>query len=443
MIFEKYFNMRLNEISQKDIDIAVKNLKEKGLKSATINRKTTTLKAMFSRAKRGGFLVANVEIEKIPELKSKPPKYYSKKELKMIYEFDKETEHWWKFLANTGLRLDEFYNLKCENITETGIYVISTDENRNKSKKWRKIPVSMGVNKVLKDFDLTQEYLFPRYSDKTYYNKKFRRLKVSKNKGHLSPSILSKFLIDLSWKSSSLEGSSYSLLDTKTLVEYGEKPKTSLKRDDLMILNHIDAIKHLVQIKKINSEEIKVINQFLLKDGLDEFDRGGILRGFTELEITHSTYIPATDGVLLNKILDDIVGVLNQKTPIEQSFYLFSRIPYAQFFSDGNKRSARLLCNQPLLSAGLSPISMVDINKNNYLKSLLVFYELGDDRLLQEVFLKSYIDSILRYSNLSQEQRIELAKDKENIQKQLFNCFTSKGKPVPSFFNCNNNGQQS
>ena len=58
--------------------------------------------------------------------------------------------------------------------------------------------------------------------------------------------ILNRLLIDLSWNSSRLEGNTYSLLDTRRLIEFGQEAEGRERREAQMILNHKDAIEFLV-----------------------------------------------------------------------------------------------------------------------------------------------------------------------------------------------------
>ncbi len=64
--------------------------------------------------------------------------------------------------------------------------------------------------------------------------------------GTYAKHILSRLLIDLSWNSSRLEGNTYSLLDTRRLIEFGQAVEGSDRRDAQMIWNHKDAIEFLV-----------------------------------------------------------------------------------------------------------------------------------------------------------------------------------------------------
>ncbi len=64
--------------------------------------------------------------------------------------------------------------------------------------------------------------------------------------GTYAKRVLNRLLIDLSWNSSRLEGNTYSLLDTKRLIELGEEAEGKDWREAQMILNHKEAIEILV-----------------------------------------------------------------------------------------------------------------------------------------------------------------------------------------------------
>ncbi len=82
--------------------------------------------------------------------------------------------------------------------------------------------------------------------------------------------------------------------------------------------------------------------------------------------------------------------------PISSAFYLLTRIAYLQPFQDGNKRTSRAMCNVPLIKANLPPISFVDFAKQEYIISMLAFYELGDIQLAESCFVEAYQKSIER-----------------------------------------------
>ena len=82
--------------------------------------------------------------------------------------------------------------------------------------------------------------------------------------------------------------------------------------------------------------------------------------------------------------------------PVQSAFYLLTRIAYLQAFKDGNKRTSRAMCNVPLVQAHMPPISFVDFGKQDYIVSMLAFYELGDTRLAERNFVQAYEKSIAR-----------------------------------------------
>jgi hypothetical protein len=83
--------------------------------------------------------------------------------------------------------------------------------------------------------------------------------------------------------------------------------------------------------------------------------------------------------------------------PFERSLFLMVFISYLQAFRDVNKRTARLVCNVPLLKAGLAPLSFLDMDKTSYVKGLLAFYELNRTDLISEAFAEAYEKSAARY----------------------------------------------
>ena len=221
---------------------------------------------------------------------------------------------------------------------------------------------------------------------------------------------LGKFLVDFSCASSSLEGGTYSLLDTQALIEYGEKSAGKPPEDAFLVLNHKEAFEYLHG--QMSLDAIYPVHDLLtndhdlpeLKDAahfLSREDRG-VVREYADVDIRFSTYLPpfrpATGYIkaMLEKVLTTARNIHN---PVQASFYLLTRIAYLQAFKDGNKRTSRAMCNVPLVQANLPPISFVDFGKQDYIISMLAFYELGDIQLAERCFVQAYQKSISRLSN--------------------------------------------
>ena len=212
---------------------------------------------------------------------------------------------------------------------------------------------------------------------------------------------LVQFLVDFSCASSVLEGGTYSLLDTQALIEYGEKAEGKSLADAFLVLNHKNAFEYLYDKPSLTS--IYEVHKRLTDDhGLRELqsaphflkkEQQGVLREYEDINITLSSYAPPLrPGTgFIQKMLDRILATSAAiDSPLESAFYLLTRLPYLQAFVDGNKRTSRALCNVPLLSAGMPPLSFIDFGKRDYILSLLAFYELGDTRFAASMFNRAY-----------------------------------------------------
>lgn len=240
---------------------------------------------------------------------------------------------------------------------------------------------------------------------------------------HYRLSVLQRFLIDLTWASSALEGNSYTYLDTQALIEYGARNPEKPSEDAVMIINHKRAIEMLLKTRQMNTESMLAIHRALSSNAGAEGSRhflephqSGHFRTYEELDITGSAYIPPQGADRAPGFIEQEFGRLIEtsmclNSPLDQSLYLLTRIPYLQPFCDANKRLSRLACNIPLIGNGLAPLTFVDFDKSRYLQGLLSFYELGDERLMKDAFMDAYITSSLRYSPLNEKLRVAIGAD--------------------------------
>jgi Fic family protein len=230
-----------------------------------------------------------------------------------------------------------------------------------------------------------------------------------------SKAIAQKLLVELSYASSALEGNTYSYLDTKVLIEYGQAAAGKDPQETLMILNHKEAINYIItNIKDLTIEprEIRTLHALLARGLLpDPKDIGGIRTG--PVNITGTAYTPMAIPQKLDEELAKICDKARQiEDPYEQSFFLMTMIPYLQAFRDVNKRTGRLACNIPLLKAKLAPFSFIEIDKTAYVTGLIAFYERGRTDILADAYVDSYIRSAARYdayaARPAEEIRIEM-----------------------------------
>lgn len=218
--------------------------------------------------------------------------------------------------------------------------------------------------------------------------------------------ILEQLLIDLSWASSRMEGNTYDILQTERLIHHGQEATGKDRKEALMILNHKEAIEYVVHhINELTLSRKDIFNiHALLSEGL-LIDPGmaGRLRS-TPVGISHSSYKPLEDGVLIQDEFDIILQKARAITdPFEQSFFLLVHIPYLQGFSDINKRTSRVASNIPLLKAELAPMSFLTMDDAAYIDALIGIYELNNVDLLGELYVESYLASADKYRFLKAE----------------------------------------
>ncbi|MHC1949972.1 Fic family protein [Bradyrhizobium sp. UFLA06-06] len=214
-----------------------------------------------------------------------------------------------------------------------------------------------------------------------------------------SRAIVQKLLVDLSYASSSLEGNTYSYLDTQVLIEYGQAAEGKAADETQMILNHKEAITYLVDNIgdiELDVREIRNVHSLLSRGLIDPAARGTVRRRIVGLG--NSAYTP----LAIPQILEDQLTLIVQKQaliddPFERSLFLMVMISYLQYFEDVNKRTGRVICNVPLLKAGLAPLSFMNVDKTKYTKGLLAFYELGRHDLITEAYAEGYAASASRY----------------------------------------------
>lgn len=211
--------------------------------------------------------------------------------------------------------------------------------------------------------------------------------------------IRERFMVDLSWASSNLEGNTYTYLDTEALILYGQASEGRTAEETQMILNHKEAIKYLLDnITNITVSEIdiKAVHALLARDLL-RASAGGVIRQI-EVSIGNSVYKPLDNRFQLNDEFSSLVDKASQITdPIEQSVFLLAFISYLQPFEDVNKRTSRLFASAPLLKNGLGPLSFMDFDRRTYVTAILAFYELGASEPLVKVYADGYKKSIERY----------------------------------------------
>ncbi len=222
------------------------------------------------------------------------------------------------------------------------------------------------------------------------------------NAKNMSPELrkkeLERFVIEFSWKSSKIEGNTYTLLDTEALLRSGIAAEGKTEIETKMILNHKDAY--------LFSSKMSSKNQRLSRAYLEEIHRIltsglGVQTGLRNnmVGISGSAYAPIPNKLQIIEQLELLIDVINSKNdPYEQALLAVVGISYLQPFEDGNKRTARVLANSILLSNNLAPLSYRSVSERDYKEALLVFYEQNSIVPFRELFVEQYIYSATHYN---------------------------------------------
>lgn len=217
----------------------------------------------------------------------------------------------------------------------------------------------------------------------------------------LSPTLLKKelerLMIELSWKSSQIEGNTYTLLDTELLIKEHIEAKGHKKEEATMILNHKKALDYVLAYKE-DYEQISVSKitdlHTLLVDGLGV---GTGLRSHA-VGIVGTNYRPLDNRHQIRDALDELVRLINEtKHPFARAFIAVLMIAYIQPFEDGNKRTSRILGDALLLQGGYCPISYRNINDLEYKKGMVLFYEQNSAEYFKRLFVEQFKEAVEGY----------------------------------------------
>jgi len=223
--------------------------------------------------------------------------------------------------------------------------------------------------------------------------------------GTFARQLLNRLLIDLSWNSSRLEGNTYSLLDTRRLIEFGAQADGKASLETQMILNHKDALEFLVDGAAdlgFNRYTLLNLHALLSNNLLPDPQASGRLRSLS-VGIGKSVFHPLDTPQLIETYFDQLLQTAEViRDPFEQALFALVQLPYLQAFDDVNKRVSRLAANIPLIKHNLIPLSFTDLPKDIYTEAVLAVYELNRVELFKEVFMWAYERSAAHYQIVRQ-----------------------------------------
>lgn len=203
--------------------------------------------------------------------------------------------------------------------------------------------------------------------------------------------------IDLSWKSSQIEGNTYSLLETERLLKEKKTASGKTKEEAIMLLNHKDALDFILDVpdylKEISVARIEEIHALLTKElGVERNIR------YRRVGITGTNYMPLDNEFQIREALEDTVALINRKENVfEKALLALVLLSYIQAFTDGNKRTARIISNGILIAHGYCPISFRTVDSVDYKKAMLMFYEQNNISVFKKIFIDQFLFAVKTY----------------------------------------------
>lgn len=139
---------------------------------ATVSKEMRTAQAMMNAAVDWEVLQRNPwrGVRPPQDLDDTPPRYFTVGELERLYEASQWRAHWWRLLANTGLRRKEALQARWEDVHGDVLRVLSTTEARTKAGRSRGVPLNASALEALEGIRTERggsrgwhaDYLLPR-----------------------------------------------------------------------------------------------------------------------------------------------------------------------------------------------------------------------------------------------------------------------------------------
>jgi Fic family protein len=208
---------------------------------------------------------------------------------------------------------------------------------------------------------------------------------------------LDRLAIDLSWKSSQIEGNTYSLLETEHLLKEKNTASGKTKQEASMLLNHKDALDFIIEnpgyITPLTIAGIEDIHSILVK----ELDVDRNIRN-RRVGISGTNYMPLDNEFQIKEALEDMCTLINKQNNVfTKAMLALLLLSYIQAFADGNKRTARIISNAILIDNKYCPISFRTVDSIDYKKAMLIFYEQNNITAFKKIFIDQFEFAVKTY----------------------------------------------
>ena len=221
--------------------------------------------------------------------------------------------------------------------------------------------------------------------------------KRSKLSAKLLQKEFERLTVELAWKSSKIEGNTYTLLDTERLLHENISAKGKTQDETNMILNHKKALDFIIDnpayfkmltLSKVEELHGLLVNKLNVVTGI----RSGMVG------IIGTNYKPLDNKHQIKEALQKLIEIINNtENPLEKALICTLMIAYIQPFEDGNKRTSRILGNAILLANDYCPLSYRSVDEIEYKKAVILFYETNNASYFKQLFIDQFKQAVDKY----------------------------------------------
>ncbi len=194
--------------------------------------------------------------------------------------------------------------------------------------------------------------------------------------GHLLREMQAFYRVGLVYSSNAIEGVSYTLSETKVLLEDGLTAGGRPLRDAFAVIGHARAYDHMFSLLRrssITEDDVKTFHSFL-EGGLEyNFPTGryreqSVFISGSKYPVTAHVDIPSA----MRAVFADFNSTMSQGSthPVVLAAMLHKELAFIHPFIDGNGRVARLAMNTVLIQNGYTPAYISPMLRTEYIGHL-------------------------------------------------------------------------
>lgn len=206
---------------------------------------------------------------------------------------------------------------------------------------------------------------------------------AQKKRAELPPVVVEKYLRDFAvaytHESTAIEGNTLSLRETALLLVDGVSVGGKNLREIYEVTNHDKAFSHVLSLiregRPLDESIVKDLHEILMQN----IFQGGAYRAHN-VRITGASHRPPEPYKMREEVKFFFADLPEKRKlpPVECAAWIHAEFVRIHPFADGNGRTARLIMNYELMSAGFLPVSISVKDREAYYSALDLYATKGD-----------------------------------------------------------------